>query len=581
MSPSRSYSITVQSGRAAGWGRVGTAACETAAAGVSCGAATVDSVALRWKARTGVRWWYAARAAPGGYTHGRMLDQELSTTFTGLSKGTSYVLRLWWWDGWYWVEVLPSSVCETTSVAAPILSSDHSTGGSTLTVEWAPVGEAEVYQVRIAPRQPSGAARSTGASTWETVVSTGEHHTFTGLSPNTGYTVEIRAGNGSPKRWSAASPGLYTTAPVTCGASTAKSVTISWNDTAGLYHWQTKRITGINQYADTKTFAKGGATSATYTGLQADTKYWFGVWRRADPADQWQPYTPFLHCHTNPSNPTINQCPQTADTDGTVRWAPNGASYYRITSQGTAADPSWIITNANSHTFTGLAEGTTYTVKVQAWNPTGWSTGTTCQMATLPSIPATALTTSSGAKYYFTKGAVKGVLYAASKAINNRSTSTELVSQVSCDNTGGTITINQLAAVMLSIPIYEIESPTSANAATSPMILSRWDNLTQYKQSHASERKSLNKRLYSHMDTAGYLRAHWSPGVGLWQLDTLNTNVLNMNHAERADITKGGVEVATHLLGGHCSDTAGDEGLMTALKDGTLALCTSKTKGAK
>lgn len=564
LSPGTAYTITVQSGSTAGWGRAGTATCVTIAAGLSCGTATISSVVLNWEARPGVRWWYAARSVPGDFTDGRMLDGELSTRFTGLSKDTSYVLRLWWWGSSRWNEVTPSPVCKTTPVAAPVLTA-HTTEGNTLTIEWNPVDGAEVYQMRYRPSQSAGASGASGTNDWRTVVSTGEFHTVTGLSPGTEYTVEIRAGIGSPRRWSAVPSFSLTMSPTTCAASTTTSVTISWDDTADQYHWQTRRITGINQYTDTKTFTKGGATEATYTGLQPGTKYWFGVWRRTETTDQWQPYTRFPHCHTSPSNPVIDQCPQTADSSGTVRWTPNGASSYRITSQGTATNPNWITTNANSYTFTGLAEGTTYAVQLQAWNPSGWSTGSTCQLTTLPAIPTGTLTTTSGTKYYFTKGTVKGVLYAAGKAINDRSTSTSTVTQITCGN-GGSMAINQLAAIMLSIPIYEIESPTNANAATSPMVLSRWDNPSQQEQTHARMTESLNKRLYSHMDTAGYLRAHWSPGVGLWQLDQLNNTVLNMNHAERANTTKGGVEVAKWLLNGYCRNTAGDAGLKTALR---------------
>ncbi|MCY3962325.1 MAG: fibronectin type III domain-containing protein [bacterium] len=502
---------------------------------------------------------------PGDFIDGRMLDGELSTRFTGLSKDTSYVLRLWWWGSSRWNEVTPSPVCKTTPVAAPVLTA-HTTGGNTLTIEWNPVDGAEVYQVRYRPSQSAGASGASGTNDWRTVVSTGEFHTVTGLSPGTEYTVEIRAGIGSPRRWSAVPSHSYTLSPTTCVASTTTSITISWDDTADRYHWQTRRITGINQYTDTKTFAKGGATETTYTGLQPDTEYWFGVWHRAETTDQWQPYTPFPHCHTSPSNPAIYQCPHTADSSGTIRWTPNGASYYRITSQGTAANPNWIITNANSHTFANLAEGTTYTVKLQAWNPSGWSTGRTCQMTTLPAIPTGTLTATSGTKYYFTKGAVKGVLYAAGKAINDRSTSTSTVTQITCGN-GGSMAINQLAAIMLSIPVHEVPSGTSASRAPSPMVLSRWDNLGQQRQTHAGVTASLNVRLYSHMDTAGYLRAHWNPGVGLWQLDKLNDATINMNHAARADTIIGGVEVAQFLLGSYCRNTVGDQGLKDALNN--------------
>jgi len=574
LSPGRSYQATVQAGGAGGWGRAGTVTCMTAAAGTRCADATASSVAVRWDPRPGVRLWYVerSRSVGPGFTGGKLAseresDGSLSAEFTGLSKATSYVLRIYWHDGDAWNELSPSPVCSTRHVAAPAFSG-HSSGGNTLTVEWSPVDGAEVYEVRIKGNQISGASGATGFNDWTLVVSTGTFHTFTGLSPGAEYTVEIRAGiGGIAGHKSAVASYAFAAARATCMAATTTSVTVSWKDPADLYEWRIRRITGINQYADTKTFAKGSATMTAMTGLQSDTEYWFEVSRRTDSASAsaWQPYIPFPHCFTAPSNPTITQCPKTADVDGTVRWESNGASAYRIAPNGTAANPNWIITNANSHTFTNLAEGTTYTVKLQAKNPSGWSTGNECQLKTLPPIPTGTLTTSAATKYYFTKGTVKGVLYAAGKAINDRSTSTATVSQISCGN-GGSMTTNQLVAIMLSIPIHEIESPTNSNAATSPMVLSRWDNTSQQKQAHTGEPESLNERLYSHMELTGHLRAHWSPGVGLWQLDNLNNTVISMNHAERAEITKGGVEVAKWLLNGYCDDAVDDAGLKKALK---------------
>lgn len=58
--------------------------------------------------------------------------------------------------------------------------------------------------------------------------------------------------------------------------------------------------------------------------------------------------------------------------------------------------------------------------------------------------------------------------------------------------------------------------------------------------------------------------AHWSTGTGLWQLDKFTENTKSMNHAERADIRIGGVEVATFLLNRHCSDVVDDAGIKKA-----------------
>ena len=60
-----------------------------------------------------------------------------------------------------------------------------------------------------------------------------------------------------------------------------------------------------------------------------------------------------------------------------------------------------------------------------------------------------------------------------------------------------------------------------------------------------------NRPLYSESTRSGEPRAHWNPGVGLWQLDRMD-KVRRLNHAERADITNGGLEVAKKLRYFYC-----------------------------
>lgn len=155
---------------------------------------------------------------------------------------------------------------------------------------------------------------------------------------------------------------------------------------------------------------------------------------------------------------------------------------------------------------------------------------------------------------------MKGVLYAADSAINDYAT-TNPNTWNSCKST---IDKTKLAAVMLSILPGEATASISASTATSPMVLSRSDNLNHYRRTHNGEKKSLNIRMYSHMKLTGYERAHWSPGVGPWQIDFFDP-AINLNHAERADITKGGVGVAGLLLRSHCGNTTSDQGLKDVL----------------
>ena len=107
------------------------------------------------------------------------------------------------------------------------------------------------------------------------------------------------------------------------------------------------------------------------------------------------------------------------------------------------------------------------------------------------------------------------------------------------------LTVNRLAAIMLAIPVEEVNENKSE--ATSPMALSRADGWS-----------SRNRNLYSHDTLKGEERAHWNPGVGLWQLDTF-TGATNLNHAQRANTAVGGLVVAKFFRDAFCTGNNDNE----------------------
>ena len=573
------YTVTVQSGGAKGWGNAANVRCVTAAAGVDCDDTTSVSVVVEWDPVDGARRWFAAISVGNRRIGAKSVSQGNTAEFTGLAKATRYVVSLWWLgDGGKWNKVSPSPECWTKHLDTPKVTG-HTTGGNTLTIQWAPVEGAQLYQARISAAGTSGAVGASGGG-WETVLYAGTSHTFTGLEPGTQYTVELRAGTFTKVSEASVHGTAYqpesgqtsrtpTTSTVECKANTAATIDVEWKDPRSEYQWRVARTVidqnGNIQHLSPQTFAKG-TTEAKLAGLEPNTFHWISVWNRADSQQSWQPIEPAPHCYTSPSDLAIRQCPQTADTDGTVRWTPNGATYYRITRNRNQAKPRWTTTNTTSHTFTGLAEDTTCKIGVQAWTPKGWTTSATCNMTTLPPIP-NRLITGTG-KYFFTEGTVKGVLYAAETAITNYSNSPSNT-WATCK---ATIDKIKLAAIMLMIPVHELMEGESQSYAPSPMTLSRWDHLGRQKQMHTAtvggvevkQEESINVRMFSHMETNGYPNAHWSPGVGLWQLDPWE-DTKRFNHAERADIRIGGVEVGEYLLEMHCKNTSDYGGLEVAL----------------
>ena len=565
LAPGAMHTITVQSGRTGEWGNAASVRCVTAAPGVYCDDTTSNSIVVSWDPVDGAKKWYAALYDGTTHTKARTITDGGSTEFTGLQKAARYVISLWWQGtDEKWSKITPSPECWTKHLDTPVLADEYTTGGNTITIAWEPVEGAQRYQAQISPAGTAGAAGASVDDEWKTVISTGTFHTFTDLTAGVEYTVRLRALDAQGNH-SAAAEADSEASKVECEAVTSSGVTLSWEDPEGEYEWRLARITGINQYADSRTLAKGAGTQTAFTGLSPDMPHWFFVERRTESTGPWEAYTPFPHCHTSPLSPVLAPCPQAADVDGTIRWAPNGADYYRITLDHTQNKPEWIITNSTAHTFTNLEEGKTYEVAVQARNPQGWSKNSTCEdnkdkkkMKTLPAIEDK-LVTGTG-DYYFTEGTIKGVLYAAESAINTYPTAPGNTWN-SCKST---IDKTKLAAIMLSILPGEATASISQNSATSPMVLSRSDNLNRYKRIDDGVSKSLNYRTYSHMQVASHERAHWSPGVGPWQIDFFGAAV-NLNHAERADITKGGVGVAGFLLLSHCHSPTNDQGLREVL----------------
>ena len=137
--------------------------------------------------------------------------------------------------------------------------------------------------------------------------------------------------------------------------------------------------------------------------------------------------------------------------------------------------------------------------------------------------------------FSFTYGGYEGMLLAAREALDG-------YDNACTTRADDALTVTRLAAMMLAIPAHEVIRSLSEGA--SPMTLSRADDWNS---------RSWNRKLYSHNNwdnDDGYERAHWNPGVGIWQID--DTFTTELNHAERANTAIGGLLVAKHLRDGYC-----------------------------
>ncbi len=312
LTPGTLYYITVQSGDLTGWGRGSVVECLTTAAGVVCEAVSDSSLTLEWEIKSEVDYWYAARV-DGGYVDGRMIRGQHSTEFAGLSRSKRYVLLLWWYENDEWNAVDPAPECYTKLLATPTIEGSHS-GGNTLTILYGPVEDADYYEASIVPSEqsdeleeswpdrPPGPFGPYDFGDWEIVFpNPSNRYTFIGLTPGIRYSVTLRARllDVNPWIWEATVPDVVQPV-INCTAGSATSIAVSWDDPDGAYHWKIMLVANWNLLTESKVFAEGRETSAEFTGLQPNTRYWVAAWRRSEISSQWQFYLPIPYCHTTP-----------------------------------------------------------------------------------------------------------------------------------------------------------------------------------------------------------------------------------------------------------------------------------------
>jgi len=113
------------------------------------------------------------------------------------------------------------------------------------------------------------------------------------------------------------------------------------------------------------------------------------------------------------------------------------------------------------------------------------------------------------------------------------------------------MTATHLAALMLSIGVFETNPIGEYDVPRSLMFLSRVDRpVKAYPNDNPTATRLAD------------LRAFWHPGVGYWQLDVWANG---LNHAERADVDLGGVIVARYLSDAYCGSPDGEVELRRSL----------------
>ena len=327
-------------------------------------AADADGYKVQWKSGSQAYNTSDRQATATGTSH----------TITGLAAGTAYTVRVIATrrnapDGLTSLEAIgtPTAAAGVPGgvTATPALNS--------LAVRWTAAANADGYKVQW----------RSGAQAYDTsdrqATATGTSHTITGLAGGTAYTVRVvatrsNAPDGAPSPEAAGTPYLYPAPGVpgsVAAAPAVKSLEVSWGAAADADGYRVQWKSGSQAYDSTRQATASG-TSHTITGLAVGTEYTVRVVATRTNAPDGSPSpeaTGIPTLYPAPgvpgsvtATPALNSLAVSwaaaANADGyKVQWK-SGSQSYDAARQATAT--------GTSHTITGLAGGTAYTVRVVA-----------------------------------------------------------------------------------------------------------------------------------------------------------------------------------------------------------------------
>ena len=248
----------------------------------------------------------------------------------------------------------------------------------------------------------------TSAATWSTINITGTAGTFssisgtsqaiTGLTANTGYTVNVYPVNSATIQNTG---GLQTITPITnatvAGVTSGTYLTdgtgftVSWNNSAT---WTTINITGT-----AGTFSSLSGTSQAITGLSVNTSYTVNVYAVNSATVQ---NTAGVTILTLVTYATVGNASTANVTTSSIDVSWSGGSYTNVNIYATGGSYSSTLLYSNltgtSQTISGLTSGTSYTFTVIPNNSIGVANNGSAKIASnTTSVIAGALYTSSNA----------------------------------------------------------------------------------------------------------------------------------------------------------------------------------------
>ncbi|MGN6605101.1 MAG: fibronectin type III domain-containing protein [Ginsengibacter sp.] len=257
--------------------------------------------------------------------------------------------------------------CSGTSCTAPTGLSESNITSSSATLTWTSVSGAGTYDVQY---------KATGSATWTTVNTSSTSVNLTGLSASTTYDWQVRTNCTSGGSSSYASAQFTTSAPATCDAPSALSVsaittnsaTLTWTGASGAISYDVQyKVSGSGSWTTINT----SSTSISLSGLNASTSYDWQV--RTNCSSGSSSYTPGTAFTTNATvacdAPTGLTTSSITGSSATVSWmAASGAINYDVDYTVAGAN-SWInvatATSSTSVNITGLNSSQNYDWRVR------------------------------------------------------------------------------------------------------------------------------------------------------------------------------------------------------------------------
>ncbi|MDE2637430.1 MAG: fibronectin type III domain-containing protein, partial [Chloroflexota bacterium] len=329
--------------------------------------------------------WTKAEGATDYQVNGGALTEWTSVgdvatyTFAGLTADTEYTVQLRASNsGGTSAAVQATGRTLPNAPAAPADLAVSARTQTTITITWTKSAGADSYEAYG------------GTKKLPTVNDIGDvaTYTFSGLTADTQYTLQVRALNDGG--YSSNAQVVTRTLPNAPAAPTAlktsgitqTGVTLTWTKSTGATGYKVRKDSG-----DSWTVL-GDVATYSFTGLIGGTSYDLELRASNAGGDSAVEDITVL---TLPAPPTDLATSGITESGITLTWTKStGATGYKV-----QADAGTVVTlgDVATHSFASLSAGTSYTLKVIATNASGDSTAATITAVTLPAAP-TALKTS-------------------------------------------------------------------------------------------------------------------------------------------------------------------------------------------